>query len=251
MKTYGAFYKNVKSGLYVPSTSPIQVLNAWKSSNTPITSTNLSISPSAGNLLYVSAIYGFGGDLTALSRISDNIDGTTGWVKISAQYFPYVAAGDNWVMVSWYKKNIPSGLNTLTFDAQGNGTYVTAVVHEVGGLSTSSPFVSGEDLYNSYLSGNETANPIVGSVTNSVANSIFFSPMSSYDGLNPIIATPNSTGTVNANFSVFDSTNSQELWPHYYTLCVPYAIVSSSLAVTHGWTTSSVGTSLELVCFHA
>lgn len=225
-------------------TANIVVQNAWKGGVGSGTSCTVTVSPTAGNLMVV-VIAGYLGTVSN-HAVSDNIDGTTGWVAIAE--IASASAANNISM--WYKKNVPSGVTTLTLDGGASTLAINGNAHEVSGCSTTAPFTSGEYSATS-SSPVATTNPVTGSATNATANSIFFACCGNIDSSNPTTFTINQTGTV-GTWNLFSSTNSQELnGANRNVISVPNIIVSSGTAEAHGWTSASRGDQKMIIAaFH-
>lgn len=202
------------------------------------TSTNISISPTAGNALVVAVTSYLGNN--ANHAMSDNIDGTTGWVKLggtqNGNFDPPCAS-------LWVKFNVPSGITTLTCTGGVDTLITIAIAHEVSGITT---FTGGEAGTNAQL---PTTNPETASVTNVTAASIFFAVLTNADGANPAQMDINGTGTV-GTWNLFNA-NSQYLnGAVLYPVSMPNYIASSSASTKHGWTTASRGTATVIAAFH-
>ncbi|HTA29813.1 MAG TPA: hypothetical protein VK731_04980 [Candidatus Cybelea sp.] len=228
-----------------PAASGLSVANGWiNASSTSANNVAVTVAPTAGHLLVV----GVASDTAVASSISDNIGSTTGWTSIGNNH----TTGGSYASM-WYKKNIPSGMTTITVTATGGG-FVDACVMEVSGASTTTPFTSGE--FATYTSGaTSTANPQVGPVDNATANSIFFALLTDADGSNPTTMNINGTGTVGTwnlkSIAAGYGGLSQELnCSLYQPLSMTYIIVSSSANHTHGWTTTSSPAAAVIADFH-
>lgn len=248
MKTLGVFFKNIKSGDIISSSPPvanIQILNAWKKITSSGTS-NTTVNPTSGNFLFV-AVNQIGAS-DSNSTCADNIDGTTGWVKIGS------VTNTNGIplgIVLFYKKNIPSGVTTITFTPTTGAGYTGVFVHEISGLSASQPYETGEVVFDMDSIG--ATNAQTSSLTNSFADSIFFAIVADSTGANPATFTLNQTGTTGGTWALKSSTNSQETnGSANWAANVAYLIVSSSASTKHGWTIDGgQNVSKAIVCFHA
>jgi hypothetical protein len=175
--------------------------------------------------------------------VSDNIDGVTGWIRLGSGK----ADGATWDndISMWYKKNIPSGITTVTC-TDSTGGYVAGIVHEVSGASTTAPFTDGET---GVTTGAATTNPQTSAITNATAVSVYFACLGNVDGDNPATMEINGTGSVGT--WVHESANSDNLNGHdYVPVCVVNQVVSSSLERRHGWTTDSLEYATVIGVFH-
>jgi hypothetical protein len=193
---------------------------------------------SSGNLLVLCVV----NDTAAVSSVSDNIGGTAGWTQVF-DYHPTTTH-----LGCWYKKNAPSGINTVTVTATG-GAFITAIIHEVQGASTTAPFTTGEFATQVFLSA--TTNPQTPGLVNGTPASILFAFDADLDQTgNPATLTINGTGTV-GTWNLFSSSNSQELNAVANDITsVPNIIVSSSATQVHGWTIPSGREPVAIVAFH-
>lgn len=200
------------------------IANAWKNSATA-SSCAITVSPAAGSLLCVFSVEYNG--TTNNPSISDNIDSTTGWTLVDNQ----LASGLN--LICWYKKNCPSGITTITITGSTAVAFITGIVHEGTGFSTSAPFTSGETSKNTGTS----ANPQSPTITNATAASAYFSCCADFSGQNPCQFTVNSTGSTGGTWTNFSTTNSRELNGVANNVCsVASLVVSSSSGRVHGVT---------------
>jgi len=224
--------------LTVTVNSPgISVTNVWKiqaaSSTTGAvtlgTGNGTGSSTTAGRLLVVGIACGGNGATDTNHAISDNVDGTTGWVKVGGRTAI-------WATTSlWYKKNIPAGLNQITVNGGANVNGISAFVHEVSGASTSAPFTSGE--YAAAGSSNTRSSIPTGSITTGTANSVLFAVM--VNGANSAITMGvNSTGSNPSTWALKSTTYSQETNAvTYWAGSMPYVIVNAKVTnAVHYWT---------------
>jgi hypothetical protein len=210
-------------------------VSSAKGTGSGSSSCSVTVSPTAGNALIV-WLTSTGGN-SANYTVSDNIDGTTGWNKIT---FTTTKVACFW------KTSIPSGITTLTCNAGSGATYATAVSHEVSGL-VSTPFTTGENLG---TNSTQTANPVTSSLTNATADSIFFAALSNASGSNPATSTILSTGTVGTWIEATNGANRNGSTST--VLSTVYQIVSTSSARAHGWTTEELSNQAKcIVAFHA
>lgn len=148
-----------------------------------------------------------------------------------------------------YKVNAAAGLESLTVNGGASCTIITGIFHEATGVAAAA-FTTGEAAVAAYAS---TTNPQSGSVTNAVANSIFFAGVVDDGGANPSITAINATGSAPASgWATLDATNSQEnngsAWE---PVNVVYRVVSSSAATKHGWTTEAAVGITGIIAFGA
>lgn len=208
------------------------------------TSAAVTISPTAANLLVV-GIVGYTGD-DANHTVSDNIDGTTGWTLV---HRTNDSASAN--ISLWYKKNIPSGITTITCTGGASTTSTIGFAHEVSGASTSTPFTSGE-MIGGNEEGQTTWGP--GNVNNATAASVLFGLFGCEDvGGNPNTTTLNGAGT-DGTWVYEDATNSKELSGVSYIAIgsMPNIVVSTTGNKAHVWGTlnsAKAGTAI-VATFH-
>lgn len=222
----------------------LAVANAWKHISASGANA-VTVAPSSGSLLFLCVSQAAGTSDTA-SSVSDNIGGSTGWVKIGT------ITNTNGVGIGltlYYKANIPSGITSVTFTPSTGFTYTNVMIHEVTGASISAPFTSGEALFSTDSLGGTTQ--ATSALTNSVAKSVFFACLTDSTGSNPGAATLNATGTTTTTWALKDSTNSQELnGSANWLASVAFLIVSTSAAQTHAWTIDAgTNVSKAIVCF--
>lgn len=213
----------------------LSIVQAVKGKSGAATSVGVTITPTAGNLL----VLGVTSDTTDISTPSDNIGGTSGWTNIDV-----AVQGSNHCSI-WYKKNVPSGITTVTLSGPD---FIVGMFHEVSGASTTTPFTTGEKVHNSSGSG---TNPQCGPVTNGTPASIYFAVMTDGDSGGAVTMNINGTGTT-GTWNLFSSTNSQELDANNNQPgSMPNILVASSTARSHGWTIgASVGAAMVMACFH-
>ena len=227
----------------VKTASGLAVENVWKGTDDVSSPLNVTVAPSVGNLLVV-AIFSRndGGSHT----VSDNIDGTTGWVN-AVEYGCY---GTHNAAI-WYKANIPSGITDIAITCNDVGGYGTgAVIHEVSGASTSTPFTGGEATsWND--GGTKTTNPQTVTKENATADSIYFALVGLVAESATYTNSINGTGSVGTWISYSSDS--------YYTgwdgsagqdMNVVYQIVSTSASRIHGWSTDQWYSVALLAIFH-
>lgn len=217
---------------------PLVIQHAWKGVSGAANNVAVTVAPSAGNLLVVCTV----NDTATISSISDNIGSTTGW----AQAVDYHPTGTH--IGCWYKKNIPGGITTITVTATG-GAFITAIIHEVSGASTTAPFTTGE--FSTQNNSTPTTNPRTAALVNATPNSIMFAWCADFSQVsNPATLTINGAGTVGA-YNLFSTSNSQELDASANDITsVPNQIVSASASQIHGWTTPNGIGSAVIIAFH-
>lgn len=197
------------------------------SSGTTVTVTG-AWTPAAGSLLH--GAIGCNPTVSTTTAMSGSVNGS--FTKVGDAGFSGGATGAH-----FYKANSTGGLEDLTATGGSGSTGVTGIFHEVTGAHTTAPFTTGENAQATYTL---TTNPQTGSVTNSVADSIFFAFVVNEAGAGALF-TLNSTGTSPTGWALKDATNSQEQdGSTYWTINVPFLIVSSSAATVHGWATDNV-----------
>lgn len=229
----------VLAGSPPAAANPLVVANAWKNS-AAATSVAVTVSPSAGSLLVLCGSNYSG--LAANQTVVDNIDGATGWTSVVTN-----DVGTGLRQRLWYKKNIPAGITSITLDSGASSVISQAIIHEVTGASTTTPFTTGESSSNS---GAATTNPQTAAVTNATANSVFFAYLVNLDPGNPAQLDINGTGT-NGTWNLKSSTNSQVTnGSGFGTMSVPNIIVSSGASTVHGWTTGSFTYATIAAAFH-
>lgn len=186
-----------------------------------------TITPSSGEALIAWACeYGYS---TLNGTVTDDLS-SAGWTKIGSLT---EASGGNIGLSVWYLANASPSITTVIFNHSSGSLYNTICVHRVAGVSTSSPFTTGEFASNSSGTG---SNGTSSTVSNGTANSIFFAATVNGSGANPCTFTINSTGTT-GTWTLHDSTNSQERNAFdNMPINVVYQIVSSSASRGHGWT---------------
>lgn len=201
--------------------------NVWKNVGNGGSSLNVTVSPSAGSCLAVGiAEYQSSADNTS---ISDNIDGTTGWTKVIR------AVNGDGSVVLWYKKNIPSGITTVTLTRSTGASYYNCHVHEITGANTSTPFTSGES--STATGSSSSANS--GTVTTATANSILVAITTPYDeGVNPATLTLNAAGTSGGTWSHFGTAAKEDNGAVNLVSSNPTASTASTGAKIHYWTFS-------------
>lgn len=221
----------------------LAVANVWK--HIQASGANATtVAPTAGSLLFLCVSQASGTSDTA-STVSDNIDGTTGWVKIDTIT---ETTGIGIGLTLYYKKNVPSGITTVTFTPSSGFGYTNVMIHEVTGASTTAPFTTGEKSMTKVSAGGTSQ--ATASLTNSVANSIFFACLTSSTGANPATLALNASGTTTTSWALKSSTLSQETnGSANWAASVAFLIVSSSAAQVHTWTVEAANFSKGIVCF--
>lgn len=214
------------------NTSGITVTNAWKNW-VNAQSLGITVSVTAGRS--ISLFFSTAGGTHTNQVVSDNIDGTTGWVKDSG-----IDNGTTGLEGAfWHKFNMPSGVTTITIASSGGTTYVQAYIHEVTNVTS---FTGGETNSSNVAS---STNPQTTSVTNATATSIIFSGINCDSAANPESLLLNGTGTV-GTYSFF-STNSYDLDGNVVVAGVGYRVLSASASQKLGWTVGTTVNSL-LAC---
>lgn len=201
-----------------------------------------TITPASGECLVVwTSEYGASGALNG--TVTDNL-GSAGWTK--ALSVSNTSAGTIGLMC-WYLPNASASITTVTFNRSTGSSYATLCVHRVPGVSTSTPFTSGESI-----SATGTASSCsTGGVTNATANSIFFAGAVSSSGVNPCTLSINNTGST-GTWSLYNSTNSQDLdGVNNIVISCPNQVVSSSASRAHSWAfEASLRYACGIVVFH-
>lgn len=216
----------------------LDVVNAWKEAAIA-TSAAITAAPSAGSLLVV-CIATFTGD-KANHGVSDNIDGTTGWNRITKSGATGVTDGGGHEYTMWYKMNAPAGITTITAIGGTGAVSTVAIAHEVTGASTTAAWTTDESIM-ATSAANSAWGP--GNVNNATADSVLFGFYGAEDsGTASASFTLNGTGTTGT--WVYESTtNSRELagatW--LMTLSVPNIIVNSTGNKTQVWQTLNTST---------
>lgn len=186
-----------------------------------------TITPASGEtLVAITSEYGYS---SLNGTVTDNL-GSAGWTKAGSLT---EASGGNIGLSVWFLANASPSITTVSFSHSTGSLYNTICVHRVSGVSTSSPFTSGEFASNSAGTG---SNGTSGNVSNGTATSIFFAATVNGSGANPCTFTINSTGTT-GTWTLYNSTNSQERNAFdNMPINVVYQVVSSSASRGHGWT---------------
>lgn len=201
-----------------------------------------TITPASGECLVAwTCEYGASGSLDG--TVTDNL-GSSGWTK--ALSVANTSAGTIGLMC-WYLPNASTSITSVIFNRSTGSIYATVCVHRVSGISTSTPFTSGE----SNSSTGTASSCATGSATNATTNSIYFAGVVDGSGANPCTLTINNTGST-GTWSLYNSTNSQELngFDNMAISC-PYQIVSSSAARAHSWAfEASLRYACGIVVFH-
>lgn len=141
----------------------------------------------------------------------------------------------------FYAKNIASsGTHNVTFTCGTSGIAPSGAVYEVSGADAAAPFTIGE----SATSTGTSAAPATGSVTNSVADSIYFAFVGNAGASATSTITKNAAWSRHANAVEVDGTQ-------YMTFGMEYLIVASSSARSHTWTTDNVLYTTILAAFLA
>lgn len=176
--------------------------------------------------------------------VSDNLS-SAGWTKATSDV--ETSAGGIGIAI-WYLANASPSITTVTFTRSTGTSYNTLIVHRVSGVSTSTPFTSGEAATAKSAGATSLA---TGTVSNGTANSIYFAGVVTGSGNNPCTLTINSSGTT-GTWGLYNSTNSQELNAFdNMPLSVPNIIVSSTAARGHGWAfESSLRCTAAVAVFH-
>lgn len=221
------------------------IVNAWKGTASA-TNVTISVSPTAGNALVVFAVgfEGSGVDHSSQQAVFDNIDGATGWTKMTNMWASY----DHMCSV-WYKMNVPSGIVRITNWLSTAAGTAQGIVHEMSNVTT---FTSGEMIGSATFT--PSTNPQTASLSNGTASSIYFAFLCWGENFgNPVTGTVNSTGSSGGTWSLYNSTTSQELdADSWIPMSVPSLVVSSTASRVHGWTLSSsaLAYSKVIACFH-
>ena len=202
------------------------LVNAWKNVGNGGSSVSVTVSPSAGSCLAVGvAEYDSTTDNTS---ISDDIDGTTGWVKV----IRIASVSDS--VVLWYKANIPAGITAITLTRSTGATYYNCHVHEISGANTTTPFTTGESA--SASGSGTTAN--TGTVTTATANSIMVAITSTDGSGNPESFTLNAGSTSGGTWSHYNTASKEDNGALNLVSSNPTATVSTTGAKIHYWTFS-------------
>lgn len=211
----------------------ITINTAWKGTGSAAANVITTVAPTAGHALVV-CVVSYSGDFTSCA---DNIDGTTGWnlaLKTNSSATYYCAI--------YYKFNIPSGITRVTNVSAG--AYLSASVHDVTGITA---FTSTEKAAIA-TSGTSLS---VGSVANGTSPSVFFACGTDGSGSNPATWTVNATGSAGGTWSLFNTSNCQELdGVNLLTMSAPSLVVSSGVTATHVWTIENVASAAVMACFH-
>lgn len=110
----------------------------------------ISFSPTAGNFLIVT-INQRGSGSTRTYTVSDNIDGTTGWETDAS----INANPDRQVRIYW-KKNIPSGITTITITVNTGNLNFDGMISEFSGMGATPVFVMGDSYDDATVANNHT-----------------------------------------------------------------------------------------------
>lgn len=212
----------------------------WKIENSGGASQSGSVAPTATNGLVVGIATA--GGTSVLHAVTDNVDGATGWVKVINK-----DSGANVTGSIWYKKNIPSGITSITVDGGLTTDAVTGFVHEVVGASATTMFTSGEAGQQDTSS---TTNPTTPAVTNATAASAFFALVVTGNATNPATWTVNSTGSTGITWTHRSATNSVETDQTFIPASMPSGVASASASTAHGWTADSANGATLIACFH-
>lgn len=219
----------------------ITVTGAAKGADTTGNAT-ATITPASGEMLVaITAEYGAS---VNNGTVSDNL-ASAGWTKVISDV--ETTSGGIGIAI-WYLANASPSITTVTFTHSTSAVYNTIVVHRVSGVSTSTPFTSGEATTAKSAGATTLA---TGNISNATANSIYFAGVVNGSGNNPCTLTINSTGTT-GTWNLYNSTNSQELNAALnMPLSVPNIIVSSTASRGHGWTfESSLRCAAAVAVFH-
>lgn len=136
--------------------------------------------------------------------------------------------GDPGAAMFYAKSILSSGTHNVTLTCATSGTAPSGTAYEASGADTTAPFTGGEVASNT----GSSAAPTTGSVTNSVADSIFFAFCGNGGTGNPATMTKDAAWTRHANGAEQDGTL-------YMVFGMEYLIVASSAARTHAWTTQN------------
>lgn len=219
------------------------IANAWKGTTASASSVAITVSPTAGNLCVVGMSNYLPTDDQANHAVTDNIDGATGWVKLGGVDRTGCDGGHH---SFWYKKNMPSGVTTITCAAGVTTSFLIGFVQEVSGVSTSAPFTIGE--YGTTSTSGATSVDSA-TITNATAASIFVAYVGQQDlGNNPSTLTPN------GSFTYFNSTTCRELngTTYFVVASMPKFAASTSSATTCNWTALAVACPTTFIAaFHA
>lgn len=221
------------SGIAVNGAAKASALNA---------NASVSITPASGEMLVaISCEYGAS---VNNGTVSDDLS-SAGWTKVTSDV--ETTAGGIGIAI-WYLANASPSITTVTFTRSTGTSYNTLIVHRVSGVSTSTPFTSGEASTGKNAGATSLA---TGNVSNGTANSIYFAGVVTGSGNNPCTLTINSTGTT-GTWNLYNSTNSQELNAFdNMPLSVPNLIVSSTASRGHGWAfESSLRCTAAVAVFH-
>lgn len=181
----------------------------------------LRASPTAGATVYVCGL-NFGGTATSDTAPTDNKSST--YTKIDAQQHTGGAG-----FSIWYAKNVVAAITTVTFN-WGAAVGGTVFVFSATGTDTTTPFITGEFLSKVNQVAGTSSN--TGNVTNSNANSIFFTAFTDED--NGAAA----SYSVSAGWTQ-DTTNGTQTNTSFATGAVATQIVSASAATSATWTHNS------------
>jgi len=195
-----------------------------------------TISPTAGNAL-IAAFGTWTNSTPSSDSVATNGSAPASFTRIGSQ------VQDSVSLSLHYLGNVGSGATSVTFTAGEEPTVSTCIVYEVSGLSAT-PFTTGEVADDGR---DATENPQTADVTNATANSIFFAAAANTSGDNPATIAINGTGSdgtwsVHANGEYKNGNN--------VVLSVPYQIVSSGAARSHGWTTGLESAAVIISAFH-
>lgn len=238
LKTFGglaaASLKTI-NGADATTTSNIVIQNGWLGTTSGAAAA-ITVTGTTGRVMVVGMTSN--GVSHTTHAVTDNVDGATGWTKVTG-----VDSGTTNASSIWYKTTT-SSLSTVTCTATG-GAFVVGVCQEVSGLSAS-PFTGGESGTTSNVTPNIT-NPQTATVTNATANSLFFAVFGSNGSGSGL--TINSTGTV-GTWNYFNA-NCKNLNASFEIISMPNILVSTGTAEAHGWTIASTGNLTTVIAaFH-
>lgn len=232
---------SLRSPAYVARLHPLAVVgggntitidNSWKGTGNSGANVITTVAPTAAKALVV-CVVSYSGDFTTCG---DNIDSTNGWIlavktNSSSQYYCAI----------WYKFNIPSGLLRIT---NVGGAYLSAAVHQVTGITA---YTTSEQK--AIATSGTTLS--VGSVANGTSPSVFFACATVASGSNPATMTVNASGSAGGTWSLYNSSNCQELdGANLEPMSAPSLIVTSAQTATHVWTVENVASAAVMACFH-
>lgn len=200
----------------------IAVANAWKNAIVD-TTVNVTVAPTATNFL-CATLTCFGG-AHANHAVSDNIGGTTGWVKVVG-----LADAGSGEYSLWYKPNVPAGITTVTTNGGAATVSVIGIVQEASGVTT---FTGGE-VVSGTTSAQSAYSP--GNVNNATADSVLFGLYGTEDiGSNPATITLNSGGTTGTWSYVNNDCRELDGVSFIMVASMPAIVVAATGNKTHVW----------------